>query len=276
MDGGSTPAEPGFRFRSGPGGRAVERWAVSLDAVAYSRHRHDSYGIGMTVSGVQRFWYRGTHWVGRPGEWHVLHPDEVHDGMPGEGSGLGYRIFYVDPAAVLDAIPSGGLPFVAEPVLRPGLVPAPAATLLERLDEPLDELSEIELVADLAQLLADLSAGRPADTAARPARTAVRRVAAVLREQPARPHTGRELEQLAGISRWELARQFRAVLGVSPSRYRLVGRVRRAQRLIADGAGLAAAAAGAGFSDQAHLTRAFRSVLGVTPGRWRSGLTARS
>ncbi|MFC7622820.1 helix-turn-helix domain-containing protein [Microlunatus sp. GCM10028923] len=252
----------------------MERWAVSLDSVAYSRHRHESYAIGVTRSGVQRFFYRGAHWTGLPGEWHVLHPDEIHDGMPGDGSGLGYRIFYLDPAAVLAAGPTGRLPFVADPLVRPDRVPASAVELLDGLDEPIEELREIELIADLAQLLTELSDGRRPRAEARPDQPAVGRVAALLQEEPERSHTGPELESLSGLSRWSLARQFRAAVGVSPSRYRLACRVRRAQQLILSGAGLAGAAAQAGFSDQAHLTRAFRSVQGITPGRWRTGVTA--
>lgn len=252
----------------------MQRWAVSLNSVAYSRHRHESYAIGVTRAGVQRFFYRRAHWAGVPGEWHVLHPDEVHDGMPGDGRGLGYRIFYLDPAAVLAASPTGRLPFVADPLLRPDRVPASAVELLEGLDEPIEELREIELITDLAQLLAELSDGRtpPAETRADPA--AVRRVAAILREEPERSHTGPELESVSGLSRWSLARQFRAAVGVSPSRFRLASRVRRAQELIMAGVELATAAAQAGFSDQAHLTRAFRSVQGITPGRWRAGVAA--
>jgi AraC-like DNA-binding protein len=47
-------------------------------------------------------------------------------------------------------------------------------------------------------------------------------------------------------------------------------RVAQAQRLLADGAGLADAAAGAGFADQSHFTRHFKAHLGLTPGRYLS------
>lgn len=265
--------EPGFRFRSGIDGRAVQRWDVALDGVAYGRHRHEHYAIGVTRAGVQRFFYRGDHWAGLPGQWHVLHPDEIHDGMPGAPGPMRYRIFHVDPYLIQAASPTGTLPFVARPVVPADRIPVSAVDLLARLSEPLDELVEIELIADLATVLADLAdAPSVRPPVADPA--TVRRVAEALRDDPLRAHTGVELEALSGLSRWSLARQFRAVAGLSPSRYRLAARVRRAQALIAAGTGLADAAARSGFSDQAHLTRAFRSVVGLTPGRWRTGLDA--
>jgi AraC-like DNA-binding protein len=45
-------------------------------------------------------------------------------------------------------------------------------------------------------------------------------------------------------------------------------RLELARAAIASGAPLAAAAAGAGFADQSHMTRQFVRAYGLTPGRW--------
>jgi hypothetical protein len=59
---------------------------VFPSARAFAPHRHDAYAIGVTVSGVQTFRYRGGRASARlPGQVHVLHPDEPHDGAPGHG-----------------------------------------------------------------------------------------------------------------------------------------------------------------------------------------------
>ena len=75
------------------------------------------------------FGYRGRRHVCLPGQVHVLHPDEVHDGEPGTDAGLAYRIVYVEPELVREALGGGPLPFVAEPVHDP----APATTDLVRI-----------------------------------------------------------------------------------------------------------------------------------------------
>jgi AraC-like DNA-binding protein len=46
-------------------------------------------------------------------------------------------------------------------------------------------------------------------------------------------------------------------------------RLRAARRLIAQGWPIGAAAARAGFSDQAHLTRWFTRCYGITPGGYQ-------
>ena len=85
--------------------------------------------------------------------------------------------------------------------------------------------------------------------------------------------TGLTLEQIAAVahlSPYHFARQFRAVTGMPPHQYVIARRVELAQQLLRDGElTLAEVAAGAGFSDQSHLSHHFRRVVGVTPGRFR-------
>lgn len=264
----ATAAPAGFGFRRRSAGDVVETWDVRLDGVGFDRHRHETYGIGVTVSGVQRFYYRGEHHAGLAGQWHILHPGELHDGMPGDEAAIAYRIFYVDPVAIREA--AGDLPFVRDPIARPGRLPLPDPATLARWSAPGDDLQEAEIVTALARMLVAAAAGSPP---ARPRRVdlpAVLRVAHALREEPGTAWTAARLERLSGLSRWELTRQFSAALGTTPSRYRAASRVRAARRLLTDGVSLADAAAAAGFSDQAHLTRVFRETQGLTPGRWRS------
>ena len=77
-----------------------------------------------------------------------------------------------------------------------------------------------------------------------------------------------ELEAITGLSRYELARQFRTLYGTSPYRYSLLRRLDFARRQIRRGVPLVEAALAAVFADQAHLTRVFKSAYGVAPGRY--------
>src|SRR5262245_62345493 len=75
----------------------VELFRAWFAGEAYQQHRHDTYAIGVTDSGVQLFGYRGAARASTPGQVVVLYPDEVHDGRAGTGEGFGYRIVYVEP-----------------------------------------------------------------------------------------------------------------------------------------------------------------------------------
>src|SRR5919206_592557 len=98
------------------GVECLEAW---FQGYAYHKHRHDTYAICLTTIGVQAFDYRGTAEISMPGQVVVLHPDELHDGRAGTEAGFGYRILYVEPFLLTDAVRSlrgkpGPLPFVRE------------------------------------------------------------------------------------------------------------------------------------------------------------------
>ena len=89
---------------------------MHLSSLAFDPHRHDTYAIGITTAGVQTFRYRGSRRICLPGEVHVLHPDEEHDGAGGTADGFGYRILYAAPEALRGALGGRPLPFVPDPV----------------------------------------------------------------------------------------------------------------------------------------------------------------
>src|SRR3989454_3397917 len=99
----------------------VELFRASLTGEVYSKHRHDTYAVGVTDRGVQVFDYRGAARVRTRGQVVVLYPDEVHNGRAGTDEGFGYRIIYVEPAHLAEALRTlrghpGPLPFVSETV----------------------------------------------------------------------------------------------------------------------------------------------------------------
>lgn len=260
------------RVRAEPGSGGVERLEARFLGRAFAPHRHDTYAVGITLSGVQAFRYRGALRRCLPGQCHVLHPDEVHDGAAGGEDGFAYRIAYLDPALVRQALGGRGpLPFVAGAVLD--LTGAQRAWLAAALDveRPLDEVGRADAVVALADLLAAAS-GAPARPGTLPLR-ALRAVRERIAADPAAWPSAAALERLSGLDRWTLARGFRAAFGTSPSRFRTMRQLDRARRLIARGAPLAEAAAGAGFADQSHLSRQFKRAYGLTPGQWAAALT---
>jgi AraC-like DNA-binding protein len=88
----------------------------------------------------------------------------------------------------------------------------------------------------------------------------------------ARPQRLDDLAQLAGCSRAQLCRRFRAALGCSPIQYVLRLRLEAArEQLLTTGAGIAEIARACGFADRYHLTRAFAARYGCGPAACRRG-----
>jgi AraC-like DNA-binding protein len=254
------------RIRFGARAEGVEFAEAVLSSWGFEPHRHDMYAIGVTVAGVQSFRYRGARRIALPGQIHVLHPDEVHDGQPATPDGFRYRIVYVAPELVRRALGDGALPFVADPVHSPSPSTRAVAALLADIDGPIGDLERVEIATIVADALRDLAGDAtpqaPVDLAA------IEAVRSYLAAHPAEHTPASTLERIAGIDRFAIARQFRQAFGTSPDRYRTMRHLERARSAIEAGAPLARAAADAGFADQSHMTRQFKRAYGITPGAW--------
>ncbi|WP_084195523.1 AraC family transcriptional regulator [Streptosporangium amethystogenes] len=262
---------PGHRLRFGSGTEGIERLEASLVGEAFSPHRHDTYAIGMTLRGVQTFRYRGELRHCLPGEWHILHPDETHDGAAGTDEGFGYRIIYIDPFLIQEALGGRPLPFVADPVVRHRDVHPSLLASLADIDEPLGDLERLE-VALLAAGMLERHSSAPVRKRVPLALEPLSRVRDLIADDPAVRHTVEEFEDVSGLDRWTIARQFRAAFGTSPTRFRTMRQLDRARRMLAGGVPLCDAALGAGFADQSHMTRMFKRAYGLTPARWVAAL----
>jgi AraC-like DNA-binding protein len=251
----------------------VEFFEAWFQGNAYQKHRHDTYAICLTTTGVQAFDYRGNLEISTPGQVVVLHPDEVHDGHAGTEEGFGYRQLYVEPALIFEAVQTMcphpcSLPFVRTPVARNRKLSAALISAFQGTREPLAIDSLIVQVAE-GLMEADPSCKqaplpRHLDVAA------LKRARQYLDAQRTRVVHSLELEAVTGLTRYDLARQFRIMCGTSPYRYLLMRRLDFARHQLAQNRSLVEVALEAGFADQAHFSRMFKATFGITPARYRA------
>jgi AraC-like DNA-binding protein len=258
-------------MRSAQPEHGVEFLEAWFQGRAYHKHRHDTYGICLTTAGVQAFDYRGTAEVSAPGQVTILHPDELHDGHAGTEEGFGYRMLYVEPALIFEAVQaisgrSSSLPFVRTPVM---VNPKLAAAITGAFQSTREPLAIDSLITQLAEGLVEAD---PSCRRVTPPRrfdmAALERARDFLDAQKTRVVRSAELEIVTGLTRYELARQFRVMCGTSPYRYLLMRRLDFAREQIARRRPLVEVAFAAGFADQAHFTRMFKATFGITPARY--------
>lgn len=259
-------------IRTAPDAAGPERIEAFFGGHAYDPHRHDTYAIGYTLSGVQSFDYRGARCDSTPGDLIVLHPDEIHDGRAGMAGGFRYRMTYVAPGLIMQALAgrAGAAPFIGDAVSRDGRLLRALIGLLGDLDHVLEPLERDQAVGELAEALLALD---PSCALRRPETLAERacgRARDFLADSLDEAVDSQRLEAVTGLDRYALARHFRRRYGTSPHHYLVMRRLERARALIRQGEGLADAAAASGFADQAHMTRRFRQAYGLSPGRWRA------
>ena len=264
------PRSDWLRARTlGDGVELLEAWFAGH---GYDRHRHDTYAIGLTDTGVQAFEYRGALETSHPGQVVVLHPDEPHDGRAGTPEGFGYRIVYVAPARIHEAahVIRGRpcpLPFVREPVATNGAL---ASAIEGAFQVGLEPLAVDALVLGLSEALLEADPSARGTSARRLDVRALARARRFLDAETARVVQSSELEEVTGLTRYDLARQFRAAFGTSPYRYSVQRRLEFARTQLEQHRPLADVALTSGFADQAHFSRMFKRAVGVSPARYRS------
>lgn len=259
-------------IRISPSEDGVDRIEARFNGNGFAPHRHDTYAIGLTLAGVQTFSYRGEQRASLPGQIIVIHPDELHDGGAGTERGLRYRMIYIPPEMIAEALQTAGhsavLPFVASPVFSDPDFQRDLIEALEDIDNEMGAFKRDSLLADLAGGLCRHADNRKS-LAAAVHWSALRQCGEYLRESCAEPVRMKHLERIAHMDRFTLSRQFRTAFGTSPHRYLVMRRLDRVRSALARGRSLAEAAAESGFADQSHMTRHFKRAYGMTPGHWR-------
>lgn len=257
------------KITSAPSVPGMSRIEASFIGDFFAPHRHDTYALGLTMQGIQAFQYRGERRYSHPGRIIVLHPDELHDGGSGTDQGLLYRMLYLEPSVVCEALGETfkGLPFVNAPIIEDPALQRAMIEVLGQMNGELSDLAASDAISGIAQGLV-----RHSDDLAKQPDKSCRKAANLARdflyENAFRTVRSEELEEITNLNRYALSRHFRASFGTSPHRFLLMRRLEFARSMIERQHPLADVAFAVGFADQSHLTRHFKQAFGVTPGKW--------
>lgn len=82
------------------------------------------------------------------------------------------------------------------------------------------------------------------------------------------PESDRSVDSLASeiyVSKFHYIRKFRELYGLTPHKFRLQSRIRKAQKMLLSGSSVADTAVMTGFFDQSHFDKYFRRIVGLSP-----------
>lgn len=202
----------------------------------------------------------------------------------GHEHGIGDRClaFHFTPEAFADI--AAAAPGVRRAEFRRHhLPPLPAMTRFLAESEAAGMRRDVRAIEELAFRLAGGVARLLADAPpfeASPTARDEKRIGAVVRYIEARADDDLDIGTLADVARmspYHFLRTFRRVVGLTPHRFILQTRLRRAAvRLRGSDAPITGIAFDAGFNDLSAFNRAFRATFGTTPTGYRAGRAASS
>jgi AraC family transcriptional regulator len=237
--------------------------------------RHDGFSVSAVVGG--NFTYRSDAGHG------LLYPGALLLGNNGScfecchQHGIGDRCISLnvceEPFSEVAAAATSTSRFrFSAPSLPPSPRALPIVAQMEALScAPSSPRSE-ELAFWIIERVIALMTGER-QTAAAPTGRETRRVIEAIRlveSDAARPLELREMAAVAGMSKYHFLRVFRRLTGMTPHRYLISARLRRAALALASSARpVIAVALDAGFGDLSTFNKTFRAVFGLTPTQYR-------
>lgn len=269
------PPSAGARFRVVPTLDGLEWLHARFTEERYARHSHPSYVIGVVVSGVEGFRYRGGQCTATAGRILALNPQEPHDGYPVAGH-FRYRMIY--PSPTLLAAVSGrrhGTVHFPEPVIDDPALADELAIAHAVVASDGGLAAEARLHAALRRLVERHGRGgvRDCDAVADSA-TEVEAARDLLAARLGEGVSLRELTELTGLPAHRLIRSFTRAYGLPPHAWQLDLRIQNARQRLAQQAPISDVALEFGFGDQSHFHRRFRERVGITPGQYRAAWRA--
>ncbi len=241
---------------------------------SFSRHVHESYGIGIVDRGRRELEISGAYYSVGPGEVFIINAGEPHSCRSGEGGSHSYCVITL-PSELIRQIAgdligtSADLPLFSHTTSGDPRLATMLGDVIRLTGDPAltpeAEASLFSLIEHLfiSHLRAITRVNPPKDTL-----HTVDRIKQHIDRHCTEPLSLRDLSLAFAMSPFHLNRLFCHEVGVPPHTYLLHQRVHRARDMLVSGMSPAEAALESGFADQSHFSRFFKRIVGTTPGRF--------
>lgn len=242
----------------------------------YDLHTHPTYVIALITAGCERIRIGRGNVLAPAGSVAIVNPEEWHDGERGADEGWAYRTFYPSVpmmTAIARELGQDRAPIFPRALIEDSYLATALAAAHEASTSPDAMQAELSLLLALRGLIIRYGAWvrRTEEIQRSGAQQRVAVYQGLIEHELGSRVNLQSLAGAARVTRFQVIRDFKNALGLTPSTYIRDRKLRRAGLLIEHGLPLADAAIAAGFADQSHLSRAFRAAHGITPGMFRRG-----
>ncbi len=228
----------------------------------YKPHVHNELSLGYILSGSTELTLRGETIRYEAGDGVIIPPLTSHRCAPNDINDWEYVMLFIHPGFYADAVR------FQKPKKLQGAAVGKLQSLISRL---LSAIEPGEAEAVLLELLLEFGdealPGHPeADTGA------IRKIHAYIVEHLHEYVTLDHLEEISGLNKFTLIRNFKKAYVATPAAFHLQCRVAEAKRLLDLHGNVFDICSDLNFYDQAHFIREFRKMYGITPAAYREQL----
>ncbi|OBZ12666.1 AraC family transcriptional regulator [Bacillus sp. FJAT-26390] len=240
--------------------------------LAYQKHFHEEYSIGLIDQGETNAWCDGTQLLVEAGRMISFPPLMMHACQPLAGMEWQYKMLYIKPEW-FQGLKQRELDQLYIPyLLEDGKNKACRLQINRTMEALTGKGTPLAIESALIELVQALVSQNDSDLEHEPQGKHDQKYANLIKEYLhahfAEKVTLENLEAEAGISRFHLVRLFKKWSHLPPHAYQILLRINHAKTELAKQRPIADVAAEAGFYDQSHFARAFVKIVGATPQKY--------
>jgi AraC-like DNA-binding protein len=245
------------------------------DLHQHDRHGHASLAFIMLTEGEKNYFLEKKKINVRAGQIAVANPGEVHGCEYIRDTPWAHRTWYLSAELLAMLSIENGFRRAVE-IAAPVIDAGPLSRFLfeqHRACADGNELDREAAAIEAISLLLNAHGAEPPQTErliASAARTRVARYVEIISACAGSTVSLALLAEHAGVGRFQVIRDFKQVMGMSPGDYLRYVRLAHARLALRQGHSMLDAALGAGYSDQSHFSRVFKRVFGYSPSHFVS------
>lgn len=242
--------------------------SASFADFKYKKHSHREYAIGVTLRGIQQYNLDGSFQSSYKNGVMLFNPEQPHDGMAHDESGIDYVMLYIEPTLFLEILEKKNIVRFSSPIVYNYRLEQQILSLSNAILREKDEALCNELLLSLADSFTQNNLCRSYKKDNALIIKAKDMICCSLENVLRLDDICKELD----MSKFKFIRLFKANTGISPYQYFLNYKVEHAKKLIEKNKDVYSAVAECGFVDLTHLNKHFKCIYGITAFEYMSHL----
>jgi len=234
--------------------------SASFNDFKYKKHAHDAYALGVTLRGVQQYNLNGSFQSSYKNGVMLFNPEQSHDGMSQDKSGIDYVMLYINPSQFLEILDTKEMSIFSSPIVYDKILQKKILDISSSILGASDDALCNEYLINLADYLRPTVVEK-----VKKDHTLIKKAKEIIHDSLGEVISLDEISSELGLSKYQFIRTFKATLGISPYQYFLTLKIEKARRIIEDTNDVYLAVETCNFVDLAHLNKHFKGRYGVTP-----------